>query len=208
MKHYALPSLALLLLAGCAGTQQTTCHAPAPVTHEAAPKPQPVVAPVAKDDPLAHRASAQIYAAVDTGNGMGEYLGRVEFTDTAQGLQITVNLKGIPSGEHGFHVHEIPDCSPMMQNGKMTCAMAAGGHFDPEKTGKHLGPEGGGHKGDLPFITADANGNVSQTFLVRGVKAALFKNRSIMIHAGGDNYADEPVALGGGGARIACGIIH
>jgi Cu-Zn family superoxide dismutase len=28
-----------------------------------------------------------------------------------------------------------------------------------------------------------------------------------MIHAGGDNYSDEPASLGGGSARIACGII-
>jgi Cu-Zn family superoxide dismutase len=28
-----------------------------------------------------------------------------------------------------------------------------------------------------------------------------------MIHAGGDNYADQPAPLGGGGARIACGVI-
>jgi Cu-Zn family superoxide dismutase len=28
---------------------------------------------------------------------------------------------------------------------------------------------------------------------------------SIMIHAGGDNYSDQPAPLGGGGARIACG---
>jgi len=28
-----------------------------------------------------------------------------------------------------------------------------------------------------------------------------------MIHAGGDNYTDEP-ALGGGGARVACGVIN
>lgn len=28
-----------------------------------------------------------------------------------------------------------------------------------------------------------------------------------MVHAGGDNYADDPKPLGGGGARIACGSI-
>jgi Cu-Zn family superoxide dismutase len=28
-----------------------------------------------------------------------------------------------------------------------------------------------------------------------------------MIHAGGDNYSDQPVPLGGGGARIACGVV-
>ena len=28
-----------------------------------------------------------------------------------------------------------------------------------------------------------------------------------MVHAGGDNYSDMPVPLGGGGARVACGVI-
>jgi Cu-Zn family superoxide dismutase len=31
---------------------------------------------------------------------------------------------------------------------------------------------------------------------------------SLMIHAGGDNFSDEPAALGGGGARVACGMIE
>jgi len=29
-----------------------------------------------------------------------------------------------------------------------------------------------------------------------------------MIHAGSDNYADEPKPLGGGGSRVACGVIE
>jgi Cu-Zn family superoxide dismutase len=28
-----------------------------------------------------------------------------------------------------------------------------------------------------------------------------------MVHAGGDNFADHPQPLGGGGPRIACGVI-
>jgi Cu-Zn family superoxide dismutase len=28
-----------------------------------------------------------------------------------------------------------------------------------------------------------------------------------MIHAGGDTYSDMPAPLGGGGARLACGVI-
>jgi len=31
--------------------------------------------------------------------------------------------------------------------------------------------------------------------------------RSLMIHAGGDNYSDTPAALGGGGPRAACGVV-
>jgi Cu-Zn family superoxide dismutase len=27
------------------------------------------------------------------------------------------------------------------------------------------------------------------------------------VHAGGDNHSDHPAVLGGGGARVACGVI-
>jgi Cu-Zn family superoxide dismutase len=28
-----------------------------------------------------------------------------------------------------------------------------------------------------------------------------------VIHGGGDNYSDSPQPLGGGGARVACGVV-
>ena len=34
------------------------------------------------------------------------------------------------------------------------------------------------------------------------------RGKSVVIHAGGDNYSDQPQPLGGGGARIACGVIE
>jgi Cu-Zn family superoxide dismutase len=33
------------------------------------------------------------------------------------------------------------------------------------------------------------------------------KGRSIVIHANGDNHSDLPNKFGGGGARVACGVI-
>jgi Cu-Zn family superoxide dismutase len=39
------------------------------------------------------------------------------------------------------------------------------------------------------------------------LKAADVVGRSIMLHAGGDNHADHPAPLGGGGARVACGVV-
>ena len=33
------------------------------------------------------------------------------------------------------------------------------------------------------------------------------RGHSIMIHAGGDNHSDHPAPLGGGGPRMACGVI-
>ena len=39
-------------------------------------------------------------------------------------------------------------------------------------------------------------------------RIAALRGKSVMIHGGGDNYSDQPAPLGGGGARIACGVIE
>jgi Cu-Zn family superoxide dismutase len=44
-------------------------------------------------------------------------------------------------------------------------------------------------------------------FKVAGLKLEDIAGRSIVIHEGGDNYSDSPQPLGGGGARVACGVI-
>ncbi len=36
----------------------------------------------------------------------------------------------------------------------------------------------------------------------------MYEGLAIMVHAGGDNYSDDPKPLGGGGDRIACGVIQ
>lgn len=153
----------------------------------------------------AETVKAEVFTATPEGAGMS--LGMISFTDTKDGLSIMVDLKGLPPGERGFHIHEFPNCGPKEQDGKMVPALAAGGHYDPQKTGKHLGPGKGGHFGDLPFLVVDAKGNAKTTIVLNGVKASDFKDRSIMVHGGGDNYSDTPVTLGGGGPRIACGVI-
>jgi Cu-Zn family superoxide dismutase len=39
------------------------------------------------------------------------------------------------------------------------------------------------------------------------LKTSDLAGRAITIHAGGDNYSDNPKKLGGGGARVACGVV-
>jgi superoxide dismutase, Cu-Zn family len=58
----------------------------------------------------------------------------------------------------------------------------------------------------MPVLTVDASGNATKGMIAPHLKVADVKGRSIMIHAGGDNYSDQPAPLGGGGARIACGV--
>lgn len=140
--------------------------------------------------------------------GVGASLGTVTFTDSAGGLVITPKLSGLPPGKHGFHIHEKGDCGPGMDKGKQAAGFAAGGHYDPAHTKKHLGPlSTAGHRGDLPVLAVDSHGDATQPVTAPHLKVEQIRGRSIMIHAGGDNYSDTPKPLGGGGARIACGVI-
>jgi len=138
--------------------------------------------------------------------GVGEQIGTIELRDSADGLQIRTNLAKLPPGSHGFHVHENANCGPGMADGKPVAGLAAGGHFDPGHTGKHLGPNGPGHLGDLQALTVGPDGQARTNITVRRLTVAAIAGHALMIHAGGDTYG-EPPTLGGGGARIACGVI-
>ena len=142
------------------------------------------------------------------GQGVGAVLGTVKISDTPHGLALKPKLKNLSPGKHGWHIHQTPDCGPAEKDGKMAAGMAAGGHYDPATTNKHAGPKGTGHMGDLPVLVVAANGKATKGVTVARLKLADIKGRALMIHAGGDNYADKPKPLGGGGGRIACGIIN
>ena len=139
--------------------------------------------------------------------GIGAAIGTVTLADSASGLTIHARLEGLPPGQRGFHVHENGNCGPALRDGKPVAALAAGGHFDGTTTGRHEGPHGQGHRGDLPALVVGDDGKVDTTLTAPRLALSDIRGRSIMIHAGGDNYSDQPQPLGGGGARIACGVI-
>src|SRR5689334_17673920 len=141
-------------------------------------------------------------------NGAGAAIGTLHLKDSAEGLVVEPALDGLPPGNHGFHVHANGDCGPAEQNGAKVAGLAAGGHFDPAKSGKHLGPEAtGGHKGDMPVLIADGQGKANAPVRVPHLTVEEVKGHAIVIHGGGDNYSDEPQPLGGGGPRIACAVV-
>lgn len=141
-------------------------------------------------------------------SGIGKEIGTIAASDSSYGLLLQPTLSNLPPGLHGFHVHEHPNCGPEMKDGKVVPGSAAGGHLDPEKAGKHEGPYGKGHLGDLPPLYVAQDGKATLPVLAPRLKVADLKGRSLMIHAGGDNFSDQPEKLGGGGARLACGIIE
>jgi Cu-Zn family superoxide dismutase len=156
---------------------------------------------------VAEEATADIHAV--SAEGLGEQIGTIELADSADGLVIQTDLGDLPPGPHGFHLHTHGSCEPAHNDqGQMTAALGAAGHYDPDNTGRHAGPEGDGHKGDLPVLEVAADGTAEVTLMAPRLTVAEARGRALMIHAGGDNYSDEPKPLGGGGARIACGIVE
>lgn len=142
-----------------------------------------------------------------TSDGVGKSLGTVVLADNKYGLVLTPALQGIVPGLHGFHVHEHGSCEPAEKGGKMVAGLAAGGHYDPDGSDRHGFPWGDGHRGDLPALYVDGDGKAAQPVLASRLKLAELDGRALMIHVGGDNYSDHPAPLGGGGARMACGVI-
>ncbi len=141
--------------------------------------------------------------------GVMDEIGEVVVSESKYGLLFTPNLKGLNPGIHGFHVHEKPSCEPEEKDGKVTAAGAAGGHLDPEGSKKHGAPWGDGHLGDLPALYVDSKGNAQLPVLApRLTKLDQIQGRSLMVHEGGDNYSDHPMPLGGGGGRMACGVVE
>lgn len=140
--------------------------------------------------------------------GKGKPVGQVVVSETPYGVVFTPSLTGLPAGLHGFHVHENPSCDPLEKDGKMMPALAAGAHYDPASSKHHGAPWGDGHLGDLPALYVDAAGNANNPVLAPRLKLADLQGRSLMIHAAGDNHADHPAPVGGGGARLVCGLLQ
>lgn len=141
--------------------------------------------------------SVPIYLTND--QGQGKMIGHITIENVDGGIELKPDLTDLPPGLHGFHVHAHASCEHHGQD--------AGSHLDPKKTGKHLGPyNNNGHLGDLPALYADNKGDVTLPIFAPRLTEDQLKNHALMIHEGGDNYSDNP-ALGGGGKRIACGIV-
>ena len=157
----------------------------------------------------AAETTVTLRAATAQGDGAnGPPLGTVRIVETPYGLVFYPALTGLPPGLHGFHVHENPSCAPGEANGAVVPAQKAGGHYDPAGSKQHGEPWGNGHLGDLPALYVAPDGTAANPVLAPRLKTlADVAKRSLMVHAGGDNHADHPMPLGGGGARFACGVI-
>lgn len=157
--------------------------------------------------PSALAAEKLVKINLTSAPGRGGEIGTIKLEDSEYGLLITPEVSRLSPGIHGFHVHTNPNCAAAQQEGKLVPGLAAGGHYDPNNTGIHLGPYKNGHLGDLPPLFVEPTGQATTPILAPRLQVKNIEKRSLIIHAGGDNFADQPLPLGGGGARVACGII-
>lgn len=140
--------------------------------------------------------------------GAGEKFGTITVTETADGISIEVKASGLKSkpGQVGFHLHEKNSPEPTTDaNGNLVVGGGLGGHWDPDNTQKHAGPDGDGHRGDLDALNINDDGSINQVVISARIKYGDVKGRSFVIHANPDNYTDEP-ANGGSGARLYTAI--
>jgi Cu-Zn family superoxide dismutase len=146
-----------------------------------------------------YAASISIPMILFQTDGTTTPIGSISAENSMCGVLLTPHLQGLSPGVHGFHIHEKASCEDK--------GMAAGGHLDPRKTNHHQGPYHQGHLGDLPILIVNHDGTATLPTLAPRFKLSQLKGHALIIHAGGDNYSDQPEKLGGGGARIACGVI-
>lgn len=135
----------------------------------------------------------------------GKDVGTVKLTQTPAGVLLNVAVKGLPGGEHAFHIHGVGKCEPPFES--------AGAHFNPGNE-KHGMFAGHGHAGDMPNLYIPQNGQLDVAVLNTAITIEKGKPNSvfdsdgsaIVIHAGVDDYKSDPA--GNAGDRIACGIVN
>jgi len=130
-----------------------------------------------------------------------ETRGVVHFVGSEHGVRIVADVEGLTPGAHGFHIHQLGNCSA-------PDGTSAGGHFNPEGEA-HGGPTDlHRHVGDMGNLMADDMGVAhyeATDSLLAFSGAHSIIGRGIIIHAGEDDLTSQPT--GAAGPRMACGVI-
>ena len=127
--------------------------------------------------------------------------GRVIFRQQKNGVLVTADIYGLPTGEtgcdsgvFGFHIHAGEDCG---SNGQEPFSNTTG-HYNP---GDCPHPY---HAGDLPPLFEN-DGYAYMSFLTNRFTATEIIGRTVVIHLKPDDFHSQP--SGNSGEKIACGVI-
>lgn len=128
-------------------------------------------------------------------------VGTVSLLQTPAGVLLKLSLKGMPPGEHAFHIHAVGKCEPPSFD-------SAGPH------NTHHGiMVGAGHAGDMPNLHIPPSASLEVELVATAITIDSVKPNSVfhpdgtavVIHSGKDDYRTDPT--GNAGNRIACAVI-
>lgn len=190
MKNVILATFAIVVLSSCAQFQRKSGSKsetpPAPTSPEAVATP---ASPT--------KAQAVLKPAINS-----KVKGIIHFSEDGDKVRVEAMVEGLKPGPHGFHIHEVGDCSKADFS-------SAGGHFNPAH-GSHgdLGSKKR-HAGDFGNLMADTKGKAFVTFDVEGLTvtpgAHSILGKAVIIHKDKDDLKSQPA--GNSGPREACGVI-
>lgn len=151
------------------------------------------------------QAQANQVKSVTLIDGKGAEVGTAILKDQISGVEISLDLRNLPSGTKAIHIHEKGDC-------KGPDFKSAGDHLAPADQ-KHGKVPGGPHAGDLPNITISQNGKLKTTLKSTLVTLKVNQPNSLLrpegaalvIHAKADDHRSQPA--GDAGDRIACAVL-
>lgn len=159
--------------------------------------------------------AAKVRAGTVLRTGAGKVVGTATLARVGGKVLVTVAVRGLAPGFHGFHVHTVGSCvAPAFTS--------AGAHFNPK------GVSHGQHAADLPSLLVNADGTGEARFKTdRFAIADLFDadGSAAIVHASPDNFANIPtryhshpedklgpdsatLATGDSSDRTACGVIR
>jgi len=144
---------------------------------------------------------------VELKDAKGNNIGSATIKPSGRGVEVKVDAKNLPPGDHALHFHQNAKCDP-------PDFKSAGPHFNPDQKEHGLQNPKGHHNGDMANFTVKPNGTAKATIkdpdVVLGTGSepnSLFANggTALMIHAKADDMKTDPA--GNAGDRIACGLI-
>lgn len=172
------------------------CNAPDASTPPAEDAPATEAASNAGNAPAAERAAADLRTA------SGAAAGKATAATMNGRVMLTLQVEGLPPGQHGVHVHMTGKCdAPKFES--------AGGHWNPADAQHGLEAPAGQHAGDMPNLVVDDNGRGTLEYELKGATFAGLMDEdgsAMVVHASADDQKTDP--SGNSGDRIACGVFE
>lgn len=92
----------------------------------------------------AQAASENVDLNLVTRQSVGQAIGSVKISETAKGLEFTPDLKALPPGRHGFHIHANGSCQPAIKRVKPSLPVPPADITTRNRPGNMRGPRGAG----------------------------------------------------------------